>query len=265
MRLLLPLLLAALLSAPFALADTAPIENTPDLPWTNPDHTSNLEVLLGQIAGRIANRTVTAHCEGDTDWTNLAAQGNFDPKLEYGYVNAFFSRTGAVLRIDSFAELAGEAVCLPLKQFATAAIKPTKCRALLYKRHELKIGNRLRAVLTRYRSALGSCYQPDNRIFDDGGFGLPSEAYWEKYNTYAWAIWTIAHEAIHLGGVVGTTFSNGLTGGDPRAEAKADCYGMQWVPYVAAQLGDTLDDGYEIARFLWDLEYPQVRLSSDSQ
>ena len=89
MRPLLPLLLAALLCVPVALADSAPIENTPDLPWTNPDHTSNLEVLLGQIASQIAGRTVTARCEGETDWGNLAAVGNFDPKLEFGYVNAF--------------------------------------------------------------------------------------------------------------------------------------------------------------------------------
>src|SRR4051812_3805635 len=265
LRLLLPLLLAALLCVPVALGDTAPIENTPDLPWTNPDHTSNLEVLLGQIASHVANRTVTMHCEGETDWTNLAQVGNFDPHLEYGYVNAFFSRFGTVLRIDSLAELSGEAVCRPLKQFTTATTKQTKCRAMLYARKPVKIGKRVRQILMMHRGALGPCYQPDSKAFDDGGFGLPSELYWERYNAFAWAIWTVAHEAIHLGGIVGTTFANGATAGDPQAEAKADCYGMQWVPYVATQLGDTLDDGYEIARFLWDLEYPQVRLSSSSQ
>ena len=47
---LLSALLAALSISAVAGADTAPIDNTPDLPWTNPSHTSNLEVLAGQIA-----------------------------------------------------------------------------------------------------------------------------------------------------------------------------------------------------------------------
>ena len=74
--------------------------------------------------------------------------------------------------------------------------------------------------------------------------------------TYAIAILTLAHESIHLSGIVGGTLSNGLAVGDPQAEAKADCYGMQWMPYVAEQLGDTPDDAQAIARYFWDKVYP---------
>ena len=44
-----------------------------------------------------------------------------------------------------------------------------------------------------------------------------------------------------------------------QAEAKADCYGMQWMPYVAEQLGDTPDDAQAIARWFWDKVYPLSR------
>jgi len=67
---------------------------------------------------------------------------------------------------------------------------------------------------------------------------------------------TLAHESIHLSGVVAGVLSNGVAAGDQQAEAKADCYGMQWVPYVAEQLGDAPDDAQAIADFLWDDLYP---------
>ncbi len=83
-----------------------------------------------------------------------------------------------------------------------------------------------------------------------------SPAYWSAYNSYSIAILTLAHESIHLGGAVGGMLSNGLTVGDPQAEAKGDCFGMQWMPYVARQLGDTPDDAQAIARYFWDKVYP---------
>ena len=70
-----------------ASADTARIDNSPDLPWSNPSHTSNLEVLAGQIATHIAGRDASVRCEGDTDWTDLAEQRRFNPAFELGYVS----------------------------------------------------------------------------------------------------------------------------------------------------------------------------------
>ena len=50
---------------------------------------------------------------------------------------------------------------------------------------------------------------------------------------YADAIRTLAHESIHLSG---SSVGDGAAG-DPLGEAKANCHGMQWMPYVAEQLG----------------------------
>ena len=84
---------------------------------------------------------------------------------------------------------------------------------------------------------------------------LPN-SYWDAYEAYATAIRILAHESIHLGGVVvGSRLPNGGIGGDPLAEAKADCYGMQWMPYVAQQLGATADDAHAIARFYYAVIY----------
>ena len=88
-----------------------------------------------------------------------------------------------------------------------------------------------------------------------------SDSYWVAYDTYAQAILTLAHESIHLGGVVGWTLTNGPSVGDPLAEAKANCYGMQWMPYVAEQLGDTADDAQAIAEFYWTYLYPEYKSS----
>jgi hypothetical protein len=47
------------LSALAARADTAPIGESSDLPWSNPEHQSSLEPLASRIASTIAGRAVT--------------------------------------------------------------------------------------------------------------------------------------------------------------------------------------------------------------
>ena len=79
------------------------------------------------------------------------------------------------------------------------------------------------------------------------------------YTDDAIAILTLAHESVHLGGIVGGQLTNGLTVGDPQAEAKADCFGMQWMPYVAERLGDNAADAQAIASYFWKTIYPIVR------
>ncbi len=89
-------------------------------------------------------------------------------------------------------------------------------------------------------------------------------SYWTSYSIYAFAILTLAHEAVHLGGIVGGTLANGQQVGDPQAEAKADCYGMQWMPYVAEQLGDSAGDAQAIAEYFYDKIYPIVETNDPS-
>src|SRR5262245_33717810 len=89
-----------------ALADTAPIENSPDLPWTNPTHESTLELLLTRIAAHIADKEVTVRCEGETDWRKLVIERGGDPNAELGYVGVDFNRrTGQLRFLADFAEL----------------------------------------------------------------------------------------------------------------------------------------------------------------
>jgi hypothetical protein len=101
---------------------------------------------------------------------------------------------------------------------------------------------------------LGPCYSGD-----PGTELFVSSSFWDDYDDYATALLTLAHEAVHLGGIVGTRFASGAVLGDAQAEAKAQCFGMQRVRYVAERLGDTRDDADAIARYTWDQVYPRYR------
>jgi hypothetical protein len=275
--------LVALLAAQVGMAaraDTAPIADSPDLPWTNPAHESSLEVLASKIASVIAKRPVTIRCEGDTDWVKLVAQSGGDPSSELGYVAAT-TTNGVVTSISNFAEMAGGRVCLPLKRFAVALTKPTKCKSLVprttfsyvtrrvpVKKTIVVAGKRqVKTTWVRKRIrvkivsiVLGppiACYQSSKPT------ELVPLSFWSEYNVYATAILSLAHESIHLGGIMpGTRLPNGVYVGDPLGEAKAQCYGIQWMPYVAQQLGDTADDAQAIAQYFYSVIYPQFATSS---
>jgi hypothetical protein len=79
----------------------------------------------------------------------------------------------------------------------------------------------------------------------------PNQAWSEgDYGHYAYAIWTVTHESIHLmdfhpGGSIDLPF-----------EIRADCSGLQWIAYAAQQLGDTADDGESIAQYDFNVQYP---------
>jgi hypothetical protein len=269
-----------------ASADTPAIVNSPDLPWTHPTHESELELLLGRIASTIAKKQVTVRCEGDTDWRKLVTERGGDPTAELGYVGVdFHPFTGQLRSLETFAELAGEAICLPLKRFAAANPKPTKCvamklekrkvlvnRRVLVRKQEVVGGKRtvrhvfvvrrVPVVLTRtVNVGLRPCYLGTGRAVRD----MP-ESYWKAYAQYSDAILTLTHEAFHLAGIIGGwRLRGGIIAGDPQAEAKATCYGMQWMRHAAVELGATPDDGQAIARFYWDNVYPEYRTSRHSQ
>ncbi len=267
-----------------ALADTPAIPDTPDLPWTNPDHESSLELLLGQVATHIAGRTVTVRCEGETDWNKLALEGRADPDSELGFVRGptYDRTTGQILTLPNFLELNGAKVCLTLKQFAVAVPKPTKCAiATTGPKKAVKVRVRARRVVvvggkSQVRSVWvtktvlkpgattvgppAPCY-----IGTDGPQQMKTTSYWAGYSQLAEALLTVAHEAIHLSGVVGGRLSNGVLAGVQDSEAKATCFGMQWIPYVAEQLGDTHDDAIAIAQFYWEMIYPQIQTGRNPQ
>jgi hypothetical protein len=240
------LAIGCLLATPASgLADTAPIPQGAPVPGTDPGHQTPLELLASRIASHIAGRAVTVSCEGDAAW---AARVGGDPSAESGFVATTWLSNGQLLSLSSTAELASS-ICLPLQQFAQATVKPTKC---LVKNVGLLAGRRATARKPRPKPPSPvPCYVGGGKM---AIYEPPS--FWAAYSADAIAILTLAHESIHLSGVVGGQTASGLALGDQQAEAKADCFGMQWMPYVAEQLGDTPDDAQAIARFFWDTIYP---------
>jgi hypothetical protein len=256
----LALLGLAVVAAGVSRADTAPLADSPDLPWTNPDHTSGLEVLLSKIASQIAGRDVGVRCEGDTDWRKLVTDTGGDPDAEYGYVGVDYSPRGRLRSVAPFAELTGEQVCLPLKRFAVAQAKPTKCAVVTVKPSTVYVrrvvngaAKLVKKTVNRKLTAAAPCYVGDLR-----SARKMNQAYWNAYGEYANAMLTVAHESIHLRAAPGDAF-------DPLGEAKASCYGMQWIAYVAQQLGAAADDAQAIARYYWDVIYPQYRTGAYNQ
>ena len=264
-----------------ASADTATVSGSPGVPWTDPAHQSQIEVLSGLIASQIAGRPVTVRCESDAEWSSMVSQRGGDPNAEAGYVGSTWnSDSGQLVGVSSVIELAGSGVCAALQSFAAATTKPTKCAIAsaafvpvtverVPVRRTLRIAGKLSMrttwVVRRVQSIAGNqLRQQFTPCYLGGGTTarqMPS-SFWSDYERYAAAIVTLAHESIHAGGVVGGLLSNGVSVGDPQAEAKAECYGMQWMPFVAEHLGDSPDDAQAIATYFWDAVYPSERTSA---
>jgi len=269
------LALVAALTAPAALADSAPIPNDGSLPWSDPNHQTPVEVLGGKIASVIANRAVTVRCLNETDWSAELGRLGAPPDLA-GVVGAQWHEDGSLAGIDSYTELSPN-TCLALQRFAAASSKPTKCSPLVahstttYKTVRVRATVRVRVngkwqsrtvwrtrkvkttIVRQIPGPLQPCY-----VNKKAPRAMP-DAFWKSYSSSANAILTLAHESIHLAGAVGGVLANGLRVGDPQAEARAECSGMQWMPWVATQLGDSWDDGYAIAAYFYDVMYPGMQ------
>ena len=249
---------AALALASGALADTTPLSSASVAQSATQTGQSPLDVLAGQIASHIAGRAVSVNCENEAGWTALVSQMGGNPSGESGFVTTSWNgTTGALVSISDVAEL-GPDICGPLEAFANAAAKPTECTsaAALTASNSLDRRSTLRrsSATARARTAQTRVSTPAAQV--PAPCSSASAAFWTAYSGYAIAILTLAHESIHLGGVVGGQLPGGLLVGDQQAEAKADCYGMQWMPYVAEQLGDNPADAQAIATYFWTTIYP---------
>ena len=216
----------ALAASATARAESAPVTATSP-PWSDPAHAGPLELFAGRIASTIARRQVRVECDDRATWENLEGDHGVGLEGELGLVDWTSSLGHTVASVDSVAHLA-PAVCAPLQAFATAAAKPTMCR-----------GAR-------------PCYGPRGEIDPAAG------AYWHRYEATAEALLTLSHEAVHLGGIVGGIV-DGVQVGDPRAEAKAECWGMQRLAWAAEQLGASAADARAIARYSFRVDYPRER------
>jgi hypothetical protein len=230
---------------------------------------SPITPLASQIASHIAGRTVTVECpdQATFDADSGVPEGTVD-----GFVDSYLADDGT-LHPGDVTEIAPDA-CAELETFASAATKPTLCvpqsETTVYASKPFRVKSRVKVrgrwktvVKTVHRQVpvgsklepagpLGPCYSSTAGAVQTGS---TDPSFWDDYGNYGWAILTLAHESIHLQGDVDATV-NGQVVGDPLAEAHADCYGMQWMPWVAEQLGDSADDALAIAQYVYDILYP---------
>lgn len=280
---------AALTAAP-ASADSAPIPAGSAAPGSDPNHSTPLELLASNIASHIAGRQVTVHCESSDDWNALATQIGFDPNAELGFVPSplIFRFTLAFVTSAPTAYLS-PAVCQPLEQFAEAATKPTKCQGPT----SIQTDVTRYQIVTRYRDVVKGGKRtrikykvkvPYTAVVTTTGLGPPTpcfigapmspgatgtgecwtsdvcysvaanepSAYWVSFEGYAEALMALAHEPIHLW----QDQAGASAPDDSLVESQAECSAMQWLPYVAEQLGATADDAQAIANYFWTLDYP---------
>jgi hypothetical protein len=291
--LVLACLAATSLGAASASADTGVIPDTPDLPWADPNHQSPLELVASGIASEIARRPVRVYCNGQGDWDSLARSAGFDPARVWGYVMApryWYPSLGTWAESSTHTQLAPIA-CERLWQFAKATTKPTKCtasrvitetrqvqvrykvttRSKVKKRARVKGKWVVRMVVTT-RSVWRTRTEPRDvtrtipleprSCYGSGEDGVTLEAPtdgWGRYGEFAFALQTLAHESVHL-------FS--FTAGYPvprsvqEEESRAECWGMQLIPYVAWSLGASEDDALAIGRWYAEDFYPRRQSSA---
>ena len=227
---------------PAATADGVTVSADAPAPWAGGARTvTPLEVVAAQIASRIAGHPVSVSCEGVPRFRS----GDGGDAL--GLVRTLVDeRTGTYAKTATLIELTSE-VCGPLQRFAQTAPKPTECFDA-YRSTSVPcfIGKSVnRGSGTQAICMSTKCYS----VVKAG-----STAYWNAYGRYAEAILTLAHEAIHTQqAVLGRARPS-----DDLVEAQAECSGMQWMRWVAEQLGDSQEDGEAIARYFWIGMYPQV-------
>lgn len=251
----------------------APVTKDAGLPWADPAHQGQLELLAGQIASSLAGRTVTVHCESPDTWSSLAAELGFDQDSELGYVPISYDPLGRTVAADStLIELAPQ-VCLALQQFAASDPKPTTCTVTVTKHQTVLVRRRVLVreqvkvdgkVLVRNVWRVELVRTTVTRTAKSGprpcfGGGAPvagmTNAFWSRYADDASAILVLAHEAVHL-----TQYRAGAPVPTPaKAESEAQCVGMQWMSAVASQLGDTAADAEAIAQYTYDDIYPNFK------
>jgi hypothetical protein len=215
----------ALAASATARAESAPVTATAP-PWSDPAHRGPLEVFASRLATTIAKRPVTVECDDQTAWESLEGDHGVGLVGELGLVDWTSSIDHRVASVDAVAHLA-PAACAPLQAFATATAKPTTCHGR-------------------------PCFGPRGEL-DPG-----ATAYWRRYDAVAEGLLTLTHEAEHLGGMVGGVV-DGVEVGDPHAEAKAECWGMQRLTWAAEQFGASAADARAVARYSFRVDYPRER------
>jgi len=213
--------------------------NTP-APWKGGAAVQTpLELLATRVAAHIAGHPLSVECDTAAQFR---AVGKGD---DAGYVHSSWDgRSGIYLRTSQLIHL-NPRTCTSLRTFAQAASKPTVCRGT---------DNRLVPCFSNLpvnpKTAHGPYLcAPRPRCYLIGTVG---SSYWHQYFRAARALWVLAHEAIHAGQAV----QGRARVPDSKIEVQANCYGLQWLPYVATSFGADIADAQAIASYVWLVQYP---------
>jgi hypothetical protein len=215
----------------------------------DPAQSSPLEALLTRLATHIAGgRTVALDCYSTAAWSAA------------GYGGAWGEYMPANARI-----LLAPQTCAYLAEFAAAPVKPTKCASTVTETAASRaagivLGIRPAPLRRPARStrpgAPVPCYRSETRTWLP--HPLSTAVPWSDF---AWAMLSLGHEAVHV-----IQYGAGLPFAqvEATADSVANCWGMQWIPWIAEQLGDTSDDAAALAHAVFDLLYPELRSAPDS-
>jgi hypothetical protein len=221
------------------------------LPWASgASDQSPFELTASRIAGVIANRAdVEARCEGETEWATLAADRDQVATDLLGYVQFTYEPDdgGFVLRAGSLAELSPRA-CWHAYEYAKNP-NPT-CQTGTERQARRKLVQRPVKASTRVRIAgrwvTRSAWKKRNVQITTFA-NVPVYGPCPPSRDTVFGLWTLAHEAVHLSGVV--------------EEDVTDCYGLQWIPWAATQFGASPEYASMIGAKAWSLyqvERPQL-------
>jgi hypothetical protein len=260
--------LAGLAATASARADFAVIPAGAAQPGSDPAHATPLETLLSKLATTIAGRDdVAVRCYSLSGWQNAIA--GFDAPGEIGgFVYTPATGLDGTFAADALVAHLSPYVCDALEEFASAVAKPTKCPTV----HPVaKTVTRLVTVKKRVKGKLVARKVKRTRTITVQELGTPAPcepdvgtSLGTANERYTYALLAFAHESTHLR--QDTIGSAPLSEAD--AEGQANCTGLQWVPWVAQQLGDTADDGQTLAtwyfnRFFGTQYFPAEYVPSD--
>jgi hypothetical protein len=213
------------------------------LPWASgAAEQSPFEIIASRIAGGIAQRSdVEARCEGETEWATLAADRHHDSAELLGYVQFTYEPEdgGFALRPGALAELSPRA-CWNASEYAKNP-NPT-CQTgteRQARRRWVQRPVRTRELVRRGGRWVKKSSWAKRRVRLTTYTTVPVYGACPPSRDTVIGIWTLAHEAVHLSGVV--------------AEDTTDCYGLQWIPWAAMQLGASAEYAKTIGAKAWSL------------
>jgi hypothetical protein len=253
--------LVAAFAAPTALADTPVFTSDSPAPGSDPAHNTPVEQLASSVASHIAQRPVRVNCIGKEDWNALSGQLGFDPSDELGFVLSpkyWWPDTRTYADSSDLAQLA-PTVCFDLWHYGMAAQKPTKCATEVTQKKTVRVRVKKRVRIngqwvTKWiwttKTVTTQVPGPRQPCRTDNVTDMPSGG-WTAYGNDAIALLTLAHESIHL---LDLRSGNSV---DLPLEVRAECFGMQWIPWVAEQFGTTSDDAQSIALYASQAIYPK--------